>query len=282
MSVQRVVAREGPPARQDAVLHLLAGPYVTVEGRRRELPDGSKRMLVFVALHRGDVSRRALAGTLWPECDAVRAAGNLRSALWRLRGAGVDLVDADPCTLRLRAGTVVDLQVLSDWATRLTEGRAGEDDLRTGGWRTSPPDLLPGWDEDWVVFERERLRQRQVHGLEALCRLLVRARRYAEAVEAGLAAVEVDPLRESARHVLCEAHLAEGNPAEAVRAFETYRRLLGRELGVRPGRGLAALVATQSRRRAVDLPRPRPASDLPSGGTGGPAGRPRVAAQPSR
>jgi DNA-binding SARP family transcriptional activator len=189
----------------------------------------------------------------------VRAAGNLRSALWRLRSAGIDLLDADPSALRLRAGTVVDLQVRSDWAGRLIEGRPCADDLRAGAWCSRFPDLLPGWDEEWVVLERERARQRHLHGLEALGRLLVRARRYAEAVEAALTAVEIDPLRESAQYLLCAAHIAEGNLAEAVRAYETYRRVLGRELGVQPGTGLTDLVSSHDRLRTPCLPRPRSA-----------------------
>lgn len=271
-----------PDAPQAPVLHLLSGPYVVLSGRRREIPEGSKRLLAFVALHGGQVSRRTLAGTLWPDGNDERAAGNLRSALWRLRCAGVDLLDADPFTMRLRTGMVVDLQVLSDWAGRLIDGWASEEDLRNAVWRSGCPELLPGWDEDWVVFERERLRQRHLHGLEALSRLLVRARRFAEAVDAGLAAVEADPLRESAQRVLCEAHLSEGNRAEAVRSYETYRRLLVRELGVEPGAGLTALMTSHGCRCAVGLPRPRMSAGAWVGGAGAPAGRIPTVARPSR
>ena len=71
------------PDRLDvpAVL-LLGGPYVMLNGDRREVPDGSKRLLVFVALGTGRVDRRYAAGSLWPLGNDERAAGNLRSALW--------------------------------------------------------------------------------------------------------------------------------------------------------------------------------------------------------
>ena len=109
---------------------------------------------------------------LWPIGNDVRAAGNLRSALWRLRGAGIDLLESDNCALRLHPDTVVDLHVVSDWAARLIEGRACVDDLNTGAWRSNALELLPGWYDDWVVFERERLRHRVLHGLESLGRYL--------------------------------------------------------------------------------------------------------------
>src|SRR4029079_7200585 len=59
-------------------------------------------------------------------------------------------------------------------------------------------DLLPDWYDEWVVLERERFRQLRLHALEALCERLVAAGRRGEAVQAGLAAVAGEPLRESA------------------------------------------------------------------------------------
>jgi len=211
-------------------------------GTRRELPEGSNRLLVHLALHGGRVDRRAAAGTLWPSGGDARAAGNLRSALWRLHGAGIDLVDATACALRLRPETVVDLDVASAWATRLTSGRAGEEDLRAGAWRSITLDLLPGWEEEWVVFERERLRQLSLHGLEALSRLLVAAGRGDEAVEVAAATVAADPLRESAQRVLVEAHLARGEVAEAQQRYDLFRTVVFSRFRVRPSAELTAMV----------------------------------------
>ncbi|MGY1679345.1 AfsR/SARP family transcriptional regulator [Geodermatophilus sp. SYSU D01176] len=229
-------------------MHLIDGPYVVVRGQRRELPEGSRHLIVLVALHGGPVHRRVAAGTLWPVGDDVRAGGNLRSALWRLRGAGIDLIEADQDYLRMREGTVVDVRVVSDWAARLIEGRPRDDDLRTAAWRCCSGELLPGWHEEWVVFQRERLRQRSLHGLEALSRLLVRAGRWTEAVEVAGTTVAVDPLRETAQRVLVEALLAAGDVPAARRCFEAYRSILAGELGLRPGRDLAALVGAHTER----------------------------------
>ena len=91
------------PERLDGpAILLLGGPYVILDGGRLEVPDGSKRLLAFVALSAGRVDRRYAAGSLWPFGSDERAAGNLRSALWRLKCAGIDLLESGKCSLALR------------------------------------------------------------------------------------------------------------------------------------------------------------------------------------
>jgi DNA-binding SARP family transcriptional activator len=242
-----------PPA--PPVLHLFGGPYLSLTGRRREVPEGSKRLLVFVALHRGPIERRLAAGSLWPVNDDLRASGNLRSALWRLRTVGLDVVTADKWSLRLSNGVAVDLHELNDWAARLIRGVPRHDDLTLPPEWPAALDLLPGWYDDWVLMERERLRQRVLHALEALSRLLTGQGRHAEAVDAAMAVVTTEPLRESAQRVLIEAHLAEGNWVEGRRTLEAYRALLYRELGVEPAAELGALVARPAARCGGPQPR---------------------------
>src|SRR5690242_10288749 len=229
------------PFNGTAVL-LFGGPYVMCDGMRLEVPDGSKRLLVFVALNGGRVDRRYAAGSLWPVGTDERAAGNLRSALWRLKCAGIDVLKTDKCTLGLHPGTIVDVGVVCEWAARLVDGSAAQADLCAVNWRYDAMDLLPGWYDDWVIFERERIRQRLLHALEVLSRRLIAEGRCAEAVEAAISAVSADPLRESANRVLIEAHLAEGNLVEGRRAYERYRSIVHRELGIEPDRELTSMV----------------------------------------
>jgi DNA-binding SARP family transcriptional activator len=226
-------------------LNLFGGPYVVANGLRLEVPEGSKRLLAYVALLGHPVERRQAAGTLWPDGDDMRAAGNLRSALWRLKSAGIGVIVADRSCLDLQPDTVVDIAVLRGWARRLIEGTPTEADLCAYGWRTEFLDLLPGWYEDWALFERERTRQQVLHALDALSRRLLEHGRTAEAIEAAVTAVLVEPLRESAQRRLFEAHIAEGNLVEGLRTYRAYRDLLWRELRTQPGKAFAARVAAQ-------------------------------------
>jgi DNA-binding SARP family transcriptional activator len=225
-------------------LCLLGGPHVLCGSRVIDVPDSSMRLLVFIALHPGRVDRRFAAGSLWPDGNDDRAAGNLRSALWRLKGAKIEIVHAEKCALWLNPVTAVDLRVIDHWAGRMIEGRVGADDLRVPHLGGDAMDLLPGWYDDWVTFERERLRQRLLHAFEALSRKLVDARQYAEAIEVALMAVRAEPLRESAHRTLLEAHFAESNLGEARRLFRDYCSLIRKELGVEPSRELTTLVET--------------------------------------
>ncbi len=228
------------------MLCLVGGPYVVCRGHRLNVPEGSKRLLAYVALHGGRVDRHRAAGTLWPYGPDSRAAGNLRSALWRLKGAGIGVIQADKAVLSLTPGTVTDVHQLCDWAARAIEGRVTESDLRILHWDPEAADILPGWYDDWVICERERIRQRLLHGLEAVGYQLLRHHRPADAIEAAMAAVRIEPLRESSTQLLVEAHLAEHNYGEARRAYVTHQQLLRRELGICPGPALSALISRTS------------------------------------
>jgi DNA-binding SARP family transcriptional activator len=217
-----------------AIVHLFDGPYVTMGPERREVPEGSKQLLAFVALRRRRVERRQAAGALWPRGGEERAAGNLRSALWRLRRAGIDVLVADKWSLALSSDVLVDLHLTEQWATRLIEGRAAGDDLSISPSAVNALDLLPGFYDDWLIMERERIRQRILHALDVLSERLAAVGRFADAIEAAMLATSAEPLRETAQRALIKAHIAEGNLTEARRSYRAYRDLLHRELGVAP------------------------------------------------
>ncbi|HSI81490.1 MAG TPA: BTAD domain-containing putative transcriptional regulator [Solirubrobacterales bacterium] len=217
-------------------LALLNGFELRAAGERVELPASAQRLLAFLALQHRPVQRVYVAGVLWTDSSEERSLANLRSTLWRLRRPARPIVTAHAGLLQLPAEVTVDVEQLARLARDILEGRiecaqAKIESLLEG-------DLLPDWYEDWVVMERERLRHLRLHALEALCVRLAQAGNHWYAIEAGLAAVRADQLRESAHRALIEAYLAEGNTAEAVRDYRSFRALLRRELGLEPSRGL--------------------------------------------
>jgi DNA-binding SARP family transcriptional activator len=222
-------------------MSLLGGFELRRHGEPVSLPQSTQRLLAFLALHGRPVLRMYLGGCLWPESPEPRAGANLRSALWRLRRSGVSVVEPDGSLLRLSPEVLVDFQETSFIAQGLLDRDVRLEELELE--RASLfDDLLPDWYDDWVVVERERFRQLRLHALEALCERLTEVGRFAQAVEAGLAAVAGEPLRESAHRTLIRTYIAEGNVAEAIRQYCVYRRLLNDELGVDPSPELEALV----------------------------------------
>jgi DNA-binding SARP family transcriptional activator len=212
-------------------------------GRQVALPEGSKRLVAYVALRGRRCERQRAARALWPTVAPHRAAGNLRSAMWRLQGCRARVLVADAHDVWLSPDLRVDVEEVRSWARRVGSGTVERTDLDVHPQAVRALDLLPGWYDDWVATERDQLRADLLNAMDALAGLLVREDRCADAVETALSAVSVEPLRESAQRVLIEAHLAEGNRCEAWRSFASYRELLVRELGVRPSLELRRLVA---------------------------------------
>lgn len=227
-----------------AKLRLLDGFRVVVDQQTLSIPLSARRVVAYVAL-RGRSSRAEVAGTLWPEVSDSKAQACLRTALWRLRQLSrYPLVTGDE-TLRLDESLDVDVSTLVTAIRRvINDGECGADQgllptLATMG------ELLPGWYDDWVLLGRERLRQLQLHALELTAQALTCDGRYAEAIEAAMAAVRLEPLRESATRVLIEVHLAEDNVVEAMRRLEFFRKSLESELGVEPTAELVDLVRSR-------------------------------------
>jgi DNA-binding SARP family transcriptional activator len=222
-------------------LSLLRDFQLTNHGEPIHLPLSGQRVLAYLAIREGSITRIGLAGTLWPDTTEERAMASLRSALWRLHRPGLRLVEATATHIALASDVTIDLRrMMGTVVTALA--RSGGVDRGVMADVSHAEELLPGWSDEWVVFERERLRQLRLHALESLCEQLTDEGEFALAIDIGLAAVVADPLRETARRALIQVFLAEGNRAEAIGQYLSYRRLLRIELDVSPSEHIEALI----------------------------------------
>ena len=228
---------------------LLGGFAFSVGGKAvLGLPAGSQRLLAFLSLRDGMVTRTYVAGTLWPDSTDEHAASSLRSALWRLNGVSRQAVKVTGAELGLAEDVVVDFHHARSLARRLIgrEASPSEDDINGPAVAALSSDLMPGWYEDWAVLAAEDWHQLRMHALEAVAARLTAAERLGEAAAAALAAVQADPLRESARACLIRVHMAEGNHSAALGEFERYRLLLHAEHGLEPTARLSRLLHDRS------------------------------------
>lgn len=171
-----------------------------------------------------------------------RAAANLRTALWRINRLGFPLVLSERGDIELADRVDVDVRAVTRRAASLLGPTPLAGLADTASVHDFDADLLPGWYEDWVLLEQERFRQLRLHALEALCLRLISEHQLAEAVQAGLAAVACEPLRETAQTALVSAYLAEGNVIEAVHQYRAYAQMLDESLGIEPGPQIEALI----------------------------------------
>jgi DNA-binding SARP family transcriptional activator len=231
----------GPAVSSRYRLRLLGRFELTRGPSPLRVSPASERLLAYLAIRSDPASRQQAAEALWPDCTDIRAAGNLRSALWRLPGREQDrLVTSRSGRIALAPQVAVDLQELSG---RLTGPVPAEEAGPHGSIPVLRQDVLPGWPEDWLVAPREWYRQIRLRALESLCDQHRAAGRLDTALRAGLAAVASDPLRESAHRGLARVHIDEGNYAEALRQYHTYRELSRAELGLPPSPQFRELIA---------------------------------------
>jgi DNA-binding SARP family transcriptional activator len=229
------------------LVRLLDGFRLDVGQHEVVLPAHAQRVLAFLALSRpfGVPHRRtALAEQLWCAGSHERAQASLRTALWRIRKADERLVQADRRRVHLGTHVEVDVQRSLGQAGRLLaeDGEVTPDDATTAGLTA---DLLPGWEEDWLMVERERIHQIRIQALVALSHRLRGMRRFMPALDAAYTAIAAEPLYESAHAALVDVHVAEGNVAQARRHVDEYATLLWTEMRLRPSDALLGRVRTR-------------------------------------
>jgi DNA-binding SARP family transcriptional activator len=223
-------------------LGLLGGFRLVVEADEVPLPMNAQRLVCFLALHDQPLLRTFVGGSLWGESTDHRAGGSLRSALWRLGRITYPLVTLTSDHISLSSAVHVDFRQGEALAHRVLDPALDLDEVAAVNEEVLSADLLPDWTEEWVLMERESYHQLRLRALEALCRRLSAKGRFGQAVQAGVAAVAGEPLRESARSALIEAHIAERNVNAAIREYDAFRQLLHNELGLEPSADLRALV----------------------------------------
>ena len=221
-------------------------PLVAVDSVRLQA------VLAYLLLHsRARQPRQHVAFQLWPDSSEEQARGNLRKALHQIRHA---LPDSDrflhvdtrtvqwrtdgPCTL-----DVAEFENALHRAAGLTGSPATQATILAEAVALYRGDLLPSCYDDWIIPERERLRQRLINALEQLIGLAEERRDYAAAVDHANRLLRYDPLHEGAYHQLMRFHALNGDRADALRVYHTCVAVLQRELGVEPGPEVQAAYA---------------------------------------
>ncbi|CAH0272212.1 hypothetical protein SRABI26_03696 [Arthrobacter sp. Bi26] len=200
-----------------------------------------QRLITALAIH-GPRPRSYLVGLLWPESSESRAMESLRVSMHLVSRQVPGLLVNGGAELSLSDLVDVDLHRVRSCVRELSQaGLNGNAASSLNLLRDA--ELLPGWYEDWVLFEQSRLRQDRLHAFHIIARESLARCDFEVALEASEAALELEPLYESAVGLLIQAHRQQGNTAAALRAFEAYRAKLNEDMGLAPSEGIRRLVA---------------------------------------
>jgi DNA-binding SARP family transcriptional activator len=195
-------------------------------------------LLAFLAFHRQQChTREMLAEQLWPEEDEVSRA-RLRQALSALRqNLPPDVLLTDRTEIRLNLHVVTTDVEEFETALRDAEQAASAEERRVA-YRQAIAlyhgELLPGFYEDWMLVERDRLEERFRETLRLLARSAAETGDLDEAIRHAQQAVVADPLREDIHADLMRYYLAAGRRADALKQYRELEEVLWKELQIVP------------------------------------------------
>ncbi|MBI1879271.1 MAG: hypothetical protein HYR94_13810 [Chloroflexi bacterium] len=185
-----------------------------------ELPSRpAQSLLAYLILNAGTLQRREkLAGLLWPEATETNARSNLRHTLWRIRKSlgpslyGPDYINADDLTITfdVSAPYWLDTAVLE---RKVNQHSPLEELIEAVSVYRG--ELLPGFYEEWVVLERERLQTVFERKMQTLLERLVEAQRWPDVLEWGERWLALGHIPEPAYRALMLAHSGLGDRARS-------------------------------------------------------------------
>jgi len=255
---------------------LLGGLCVEVAGRTftRFRTHNCAALLAYLAYfpHRPH-TRDSLIELLWPEVEPTTGRNRLKQELSSLRRqleppgvmAGTVLC-ADYTQVQInREAVTTDVEQFQQ-ALKAAEGLESEEaqiPVLSQAVELYRGDLLPAFDAEWIVLEREKLHRAYLRALRELVRCLAKAGQFERAIEAAHRAIQADPLQEASYRDLMRLYKAVGKPQAALRQYEDLQRILQEQLGARPAESTRDLAKSLSAN--AQFP-PAPSPSRPEGG----------------
>jgi basic membrane lipoprotein Med (substrate-binding protein (PBP1-ABC) superfamily)/DNA-binding SARP family transcriptional activator len=234
---------------------ILGSVEVLVDGQVLDLgPPKQRALLAALLLHANEtVATDRLVEMVWGEQPPRTAAHSVQIYVSELRkrfeGAGVPEVivtRAPGYVLRAEADSIdavrfERLLAAAEAQVRSGDPAVGVETLRTALHLWRGPPLADLSYHEFAQPHIRRLDELRCRAIEELAAVHLRLGDAADALTELTALLEEHPLREHAREMQLLALYRCGRQAEALRAYEGFRRLLADELGVDPSPGLQQL-----------------------------------------
>ena len=236
-------------------MHHLPGLHIHIFGGFRLMYEGLlvtslvqarlQALLAYLLLHRHSPQpRQFLSYLFWPDSTESQSRTNLRQLLHHLQKAlpaADQYLRIEKETLQWRSDAVFTFDV-ADFEQDVTQAEQTKREGQLGAARRMlesaiqryKGDLLPACYDDWILPERERLRQTYFRTLERLVEHLEEQHDYRASIVYAEALLRHDPLREITYQQLMRLRALNGDRAGALRIYHTCVTVLDRELGVKP------------------------------------------------
>jgi DNA-binding SARP family transcriptional activator len=218
-------------------VEFLGRTRILSQGRELGLSRQNISFLAYLVLHRQlDHPREVMIEHFWSSHEPVRARSCLGTALSRLRKAlhieGHDWLELSPRgepRISLSAPIWFDIVAFETAIAAPLAAHPGK--LETAllsnlvtALAHYRGDLLLGWYDSWVLTERERLRLLCLRGYRRLMEHYAATGDYESALEAGHAALRIEPLQELVQQNVIELYHASGQRAAASGTTTGLRR----------------------------------------------------------
>ncbi|MBN2550016.1 MAG: hypothetical protein JXB15_12710, partial [Anaerolineales bacterium] len=237
-------------------------------------PPKTLPLLAYLLLHRSQsLERQQIAFTLWPDDPEPAARANLRRHLHWLGRLLPDLPDSHAQPWLLSSPSTIQWNPRSEYWLDVAEFERSCADSNALADAASlyAGDLLETSYDDWIFFERERLRELY---FAALIRLIIQqrcARQYSQALASAQLLLSRDPFREDAVRQVIALRYEMGDRAGAIAEYERFAQRLQQEMGVAPMPETLALNETVLRQGRLAGMFPSPAVEAAE-----PAGQPPI------
>jgi predicted ATPase/DNA-binding SARP family transcriptional activator/uncharacterized protein HemY len=206
----------------------------------------AQSLLAYLVLNTGIAHRREkLAGLLWPDATEDNARSYLRKALWQARKSlaadktrGEEYLLADDISIAFnsKSNYWLDTDVVSG---KPTEGMSVEELIDAVS--SYQGELLPGFYEEWITLERERLKAAFDQKINVLLSRLVAGRQWDQVVYWSEQWIALGEAPEPAFRALMVTHANMGDMAKVATAYARCEEALRDELSIEPSEQTRAL-----------------------------------------
>lgn len=198
------------------------------------------RELFFFMLSKAEgVTKEQIGVIFWPDSSFSKLKLQFKNAIYRLRHAlGPDVILFDDNSYWFNQDLDYEYDV-EDFTNNIAKAQSQTDIQVKIAVLKSAVQLykgayLPEAEGNWVMVERERLRQMYMNALLVLAQLSFEIRNENEALEFCHKALEQDPCLEEAHRLAMQIYAVRGNRAGVNRQFERCRTALLKEINTPP------------------------------------------------